>query len=122
MSVFMHLLEFLSGRTRRAIDIPLVNDWYREHCRRDHPVKVRVSYQKLLKCFVLNELHKRPPKSYNKKFLFRAFKQTKFFQVSHGFFSILYLFSRTRENHFFSDDREQIKKSYWLCFCSEYFF
>jgi len=44
--------DLRSGRCRRAIDIPLVNDWYREHCPRDHPVKVRVSYQKLLKCFV----------------------------------------------------------------------
>ena len=103
MSVCMHLLEFLSGRTRHAIDIPLVNDWYREHCRRDHPVKVRVSYQKLLKCFVLNELHKRPPKSYNKKSLFRAFKQTKFFQVSHDVFLFW-------ENGFFSDSRKQKEK------------
>ncbi|CAF0759229.1 unnamed protein product [Rotaria sp. Silwood1] len=46
-----------SGRTRRAIDIPLIKTWYREHCSIDHPVKVRVSYQKLLKYFVLNALH-----------------------------------------------------------------
>jgi pre-mRNA-processing factor 8 len=52
-----------SGRTRRAIDIPLVKTWYREHCPSEHPVKVRVSYQKLLKCFVLNALHHRKPKA-----------------------------------------------------------
>jgi len=71
-----------SGRMRRAIDVPMVNSWYREHCPREHPVKVRVSYQKLLKCWVLNELHRKKPKSYNKKYLFRAFKQTKFFQIT----------------------------------------
>jgi pre-mRNA-processing factor 8 len=41
---------------------------------------VRVSYQKLLKNHVLNELHHRPPKSLKKRYLFRAFKSTKFFQ------------------------------------------
>ena len=45
-------------------------------------MKVRVSYQKLLKCWVLNALHSRPPKSMNKKYLFRAFKQTKYFQTT----------------------------------------
>mmetsp|Transcript_28524 Transcript_28524/g.46221 ORF Transcript_28524/g.46221 Transcript_28524/m.46221 type:complete len:2342 (+) Transcript_28524:3-7028(+) len=69
-----------SGKTRRAIDIPLVATWYQEHCPPNHPVKVRVSYQKLLKCWVLNQLHHRPPKAMNKKFLFRALKATKFFQ------------------------------------------
>lgn len=52
-----------SGRMRRAEDIPLVSEWYKEHCPPSYPVKVRVSYQKLLKCFVLNELHHRPPKA-----------------------------------------------------------
>lgn len=42
--------------------------------------QVRVSYQKLLKCWVLNQLHHRPPKALNKKFLFRSLKATKFFQ------------------------------------------
>eukprot|EP01116_Phalansterium_solitarium_P013287 TRINITY_DN3060_c0_g1_i1.p1 TRINITY_DN3060_c0_g1~~TRINITY_DN3060_c0_g1_i1.p1 ORF type:complete len:1968 (+),score=834.25 TRINITY_DN3060_c0_g1_i1:213-6116(+) len=69
-----------TGRTRRAVDVPLVANWYHEHCPADHPVKVRVSYQKLLKVWVLNALHHRPPKALNKKYLFRAFKQTKFFQ------------------------------------------
>jgi pre-mRNA-processing factor 8 len=69
-----------SGRSRRSIDIPLVKAWYQEHCPATYPVKVRVSYQKLLKCFVLNELHHRAPKALNKKSLFRSFKQTKFFQ------------------------------------------
>ncbi|KAK2681693.1 JAB1/MPN/MOV34 metalloenzyme domain [Fusarium oxysporum f. sp. vasinfectum] len=44
------------------------------------PVKVRVSYQKLLKNFVLNELHKKKPKAQNKQNLMRSLKQTKFFQ------------------------------------------
>jgi len=35
------------GQTRRAIDVPLVQHWYQERCDRKHPVKVRVSYQKV---------------------------------------------------------------------------
>ncbi|RKP13001.1 NUC071 domain-containing protein, partial [Piptocephalis cylindrospora] len=69
-----------SGRMRRAQDIPLVKSWYREHCPGGQHVKVRVSYQKLLKCWVLNELHKRPPKAQKKRALLRALGHTKFFQ------------------------------------------
>eukprot|EP01128_Nolandella_sp_AFSM9_P004797 TRINITY_DN2231_c0_g1_i2.p1 TRINITY_DN2231_c0_g1~~TRINITY_DN2231_c0_g1_i2.p1 ORF type:complete len:1862 (-),score=476.28 TRINITY_DN2231_c0_g1_i2:833-5914(-) len=68
-----------SGRTRRIIDIPLIKSWYQEHVPSDYPVKVRVSYQKLLKCYVLNRLHTRPAKAVNKKYLFKAFRATKFF-------------------------------------------
>lgn len=71
-----------SGFTRRCIDIPLVNSWFQEHCPPSHPVKVRVSYQKLLKCYVLNELHKKSPKGLKKKYLFRTLRQTKFFQTT----------------------------------------
>lgn len=71
-----------SGRMRRSEDIPLVSEWYKEHCPPSYPVKVRVSYQKLLKCFVLNELHHRPPKAQKKKHLFRSLQATKFFQTT----------------------------------------
>ncbi|CAA3001008.1 pre-mRNA-processing-splicing factor 8A [Olea europaea subsp. europaea] len=71
-----------SGRMRRAEDIPLVSDWFKEHCPPSYPVKVRVSYQKLLKCFVLNELHHRPPKAQKKKHLFKSLQATKFFQTT----------------------------------------
>lgn len=57
------------GRCRRAIDVPLVKSWYREHCPPGQPVKVRVSYQKLLKYYVLNALKHRPPKPQKKRFL-----------------------------------------------------
>ncbi len=70
------------GRTRRAVDVPLIKSWYLEHCPSAHPVKVRVSYQKLLKCFVLNELHKRAPKPLSRKYLSRTLKSTKFFQTT----------------------------------------
>ena len=46
-----------SGSMRRSYDIPLVSQWFREQCPQGQPVKVRVSYQKLLKCWVLNSLH-----------------------------------------------------------------
>ena len=45
-----------SGCMRRAQDIPLVKNWYLGHCPPNQIVKVHVSYQKLLKGFVLNEL------------------------------------------------------------------
>lgn len=51
-------------------------------CLQNYPVKVRVSYQKLLKMYVLNKLHHRPPKNMKKKSLFRALKTTKFFQTT----------------------------------------
>ena len=69
-----------TGKTRRAFDVPLVSSWYKERCPAGYPVKVRVSYQKLLKCFVLNALHKPTPKALNKRNLFKAFSNTKFFQ------------------------------------------
>eukprot|EP00397_Hematodinium_sp_SG-2012_P000264 GEMP01000264.1.p1 GENE.GEMP01000264.1~~GEMP01000264.1.p1 ORF type:complete len:2430 (+),score=545.91 GEMP01000264.1:161-7450(+) len=69
-----------SGFTRRAQDIPLVASWFQEHCPRSHPVKVRVSYQKLLKCWVLNYLHTQKVRSLKKRSLFKCFNQTKFFQ------------------------------------------
>ncbi|KAL5034098.1 pre-mRNA-splicing factor 8 [Batrachochytrium dendrobatidis] len=77
-----HPFDKRSGKMRRAEDIPLIKSWYMEHVPPGNPVKVRVSYQKLLKCYVLNELHHRPPKSKNKKYLFRQLKATKFFQTT----------------------------------------
>ena len=71
-----------SGRMRRTIDVPLVNGWFHEHCPSGYPVKVRVSYQKLLKCYVLNQLHKKPPKGLKRKNLFKALKKTKFLQCT----------------------------------------
>lgn len=73
-----------SGRTRRIIDVPLIGHWYRERVQRElnHPTKVRVSYQKLLKAWVLNQLHSRPHTSKNKKYLFKSLKATKFFQCT----------------------------------------
>ncbi|KAJ3569073.1 hypothetical protein NP233_g5288 [Leucocoprinus birnbaumii] len=70
-----------SGRMRRAQDIPLVRNWYLEHFSPNQPVKFGVSYQKLLKCYVLNELHTRPEKAMLKKNLFRQLKSTKLFQM-----------------------------------------
>jgi pre-mRNA-processing factor 8 len=69
-----------SGKMVRAQDVPLVKQWYLEHVPKDQPVKVRVSYQKLLKTYVLNELHKKQPQAQNKQNLMRSLKSTKFFQ------------------------------------------
>ncbi|OAQ33559.1 PRP8 pre-mRNA processing factor 8 [Linnemannia elongata AG-77] len=75
-----HPFNKRSGRMRRAQDIPLVQSWYLEHCPSENPTKVRVSYQKLLKNYVLNALRHRKPKPLSKKYLFRQLKSTKFFQ------------------------------------------
>ncbi len=46
------------------------------------PVKVRVSYQKLLNCYVLNELRTRQEKAMAKKNLFGQPKSTRFSQTT----------------------------------------
>ncbi|KAF1816542.1 pre-mRNA processing splicing factor 8 [Eremomyces bilateralis CBS 781.70] len=69
-----------SGHMVRAQDVPLVKQWYLEHGLGGESVKTRVSYQKMLKTYVLNELHKRPPKAQNAQNLLRSLKGTKFFQ------------------------------------------
>ncbi|KAJ5590506.1 hypothetical protein N7450_004478 [Penicillium hetheringtonii] len=75
-----HPFDKRSGKMVRAQDVPLVKQWYLEHCPQGQPVKVRVSYQKLLKTYVLNELHKSKPKAQNKQNLMKTLKTTKFFQ------------------------------------------
>jgi len=79
-----HPFNSRSGRTRRVIDVPLIGHWYRGRVSREHnyPVKVRVSYQKLLKSWVLNQLRSRPMVGKNRKDLFRSLKATKFFQCT----------------------------------------
>lgn len=67
------MFYFYLGRCRRAMDIPLVKNWYREHCPPGQPVKVRVSYQKLLKYYVLNALKHRPPKPQKKRYACRLY-------------------------------------------------
>ncbi|KAG7195924.1 pre-mRNA-splicing factor 8 [Scheffersomyces spartinae] len=74
-----------SGRTVRAEDVALVKPWYKERPQRNSPLKVRVSYQKLLKNSVLNELHNppgRPKKTKTKKKvkLLKSLKATPYFQ------------------------------------------
>ncbi|CDR97537.1 processing splicing factor 8, putative [Babesia bigemina] len=77
-----HPFNKRSGNCRRAIDLPIVQSWFREHVPASHPVKVRVSYQKLLKGWVLSNLHSRRPKSMKKRKLFKLFRATKFFQTT----------------------------------------
>lgn len=71
-----------SGRTRRVLDVPLIKDWYMEHCPPGQPVKTRVSYQKLLKRYVLNCLTSQAPKAGKKRSLLKQLKATKFFQTT----------------------------------------
>ncbi|EKX72952.1 pre-mRNA splicing factor prp8 family member protein [Theileria equi strain WA] len=77
-----HPFDKRSGRCRRAIDLPIVQSWFREHVPSTYPVKVRVSYQKLLKGWVISHLHAKKPKSMVKRRLFKVFRGTKFFQTT----------------------------------------
>lgn len=44
---------------RRVIDIDICTNWILEHCPLNYPVKVRISYQKLLKKYLLNKINKK---------------------------------------------------------------
>lgn len=68
-----------SGHMVRAEDVALIKNWYLEHPDPSYPVKVRVSYQKLLKNYVLNSLKTRPPASQKKRSLLNSLGNTKFF-------------------------------------------
>ncbi|KAK8799610.1 hypothetical protein WA158_006158 [Blastocystis sp. Blastoise] len=70
------------GTMRRNYDIPLVNKWFQEYYPNDYPKKVRVSYQKLLKGWVLNHLHNRPTPTRRNQRLFSKFRATRFFQTT----------------------------------------
>merc|ERR1711933_17067 len=64
-------------------DIPLIAHWYKERVNmsdKQYPTKVRVSYQKLLKQYLLNKLHTMQAKPKSKKMLFKSLSATKFFQ------------------------------------------
>ena len=69
-----------SGKMLRAPDVPLIKKWYMQHPDEEYPVKVRVSYQKLLKNHVLNELKKTPSGRKRKFKLLKSLKGTKYFQ------------------------------------------
>ena len=75
-----HPFDKRTHRTVRAQDVPLVKQWYLERVPPDNPVKVRVSYQKLLKIYVLNKLRTKPPKNQRRTNLYSTLKGTKFFQ------------------------------------------
>ncbi|KAK6453849.1 NUC071 domain-containing protein [Scheffersomyces xylosifermentans] len=76
-----------SGKMVRSEDIALTKSWYKQRAPKDVPVKVRVSYQKLLKNYVLNELHNPPgsktgsrASNRQKVRLLNSLKSTKYFQ------------------------------------------
>jgi len=63
------------------MDVPLVKSWYQERASHGLPVKVRVSYQKLLKAWVLNKKAGTNETSVPAKpSLMKALAATKFFQ------------------------------------------
>lgn len=73
--------NYRSGRTQRTQDVPLIRSWYHRKSPYDQPVKVRVSYQKLLKNYVMNRVHHR--KQYvirRKKTLTTTLKASPYFQ------------------------------------------
>ena len=69
-----------SGTMVRAQDVALIKKWYLQHPDEEYPVKVRVSYQKLLKGHVFNELRKKRSSSKQQSRLLKSLKNTKYFQ------------------------------------------
>jgi pre-mRNA-processing factor 8 len=69
-----------SGEMVRAQDVALIKPWYLQQGPRDVPTKTRVSYQKLLKSYVLNALKKRKPANLKKRKLLSSLRNTKYFQ------------------------------------------
>lgn len=69
-----------AGATRRAQDVALVGEWYKERLPRDASRELRVSYQKLLKHWVLGQLHRQPPRAVQRRSLFTGLARTGFFQ------------------------------------------
>lgn len=69
-----------SGKTVRAQDVALIKKWYLQHPDEKIPVKTRVSHQKLLKSFVLNELKNKPTSNIRKVNLLKSLRNTKYFQ------------------------------------------
>ncbi|CAH6720476.1 pre-mRNA-splicing factor 8 [[Candida] jaroonii] len=71
-----------SNRTVRAQDVPLLKDWYLQRASPGQPLKVKISHQKLLKDYVLNELHTPKQKKVNRRkiSLLKSLKSTKYFQ------------------------------------------
>ncbi|GMM59078.1 U4/U6-U5 snRNP complex subunit [Maudiozyma humilis] len=69
-----------SGKMVRAQDVALIKKWYLQHPDEEYPIKVRVSYQKLLKNHVFNELKKERSSSNQNSNLLKTLKNTKYFQ------------------------------------------
>lgn len=69
-----------SGRMVRAQDVSLIKKWYLQRSDEDFPLKTRISYQKLLKSHVFNELKNRKPAAVKKTKLLKSLRNTKYFQ------------------------------------------
>lgn len=73
-----------SGKTIRAQDVALVKQWYLQHPDEEYPLKVKVSYQKLLKNYVSNELKQRRINKRRSQVkntpLLKSLRKTKYFQ------------------------------------------
>ncbi|CCE61602.1 hypothetical protein TPHA_0A05280 [Tetrapisispora phaffii CBS 4417] len=70
----------LNGNMVRSQDVALVKKWYQQHPNKSYPTKVRISYQKLLKNYVKNELKSKHLTNKRKTNLLKALNSTKYFQ------------------------------------------
>ena len=69
-----------TGYTIRRQDVPVIKNWYLQRCPPNQPVKVRVSYQKLLKNHIKNALVRKSMKNNKKQYLAKILRNTKYFQ------------------------------------------
>lgn len=69
-----------SGRTIRAQDVTIMKDWYLLPPSSDDRVKVKTSYQRLLKGTIINDLQNKRLHEVHRPKLLKVLKRTKFFQ------------------------------------------
>uniref|UniRef100_A0A6T6SP05 mRNA splicing factor PRP8 n=1 Tax=Amorphochlora amoebiformis TaxID=1561963 RepID=A0A6T6SP05_9EUKA len=68
---------------KRIITISMINNWIREHCPITSPQKVRISFQKLLKNYILNQLHNKKKKLFQKKSLLKILQNSSYFSSTY---------------------------------------
>mmetsp|Transcript_44709 Transcript_44709/g.74621 ORF Transcript_44709/g.74621 Transcript_44709/m.74621 type:complete len:2266 (+) Transcript_44709:990-7787(+) len=65
---------------KRILDITITRSWYLVHCPLEFPKKVRVSYQKLLKKYIMNKITKKSIQKNSSSSLLTLLKKNEFFQ------------------------------------------
>jgi len=68
--------------SKRMLDVTIEKTWYLEHCPINYPLKIRISYQQLLKHYVLRESKKKGLTSVKKVSVIKIFSESAFFHTT----------------------------------------